>query len=172
MSGLTSDENDKNTDYKSGFVFGIPAVANGKQIFEKEILSLHPDYTIIQCGTNDLSLFNGATVVSGIDSSATMDEWIFTETPIVLEKNGMRTTYYGLVPAVKAMIALALNNKVVPVVGNLLPRNGLSADMRKAFDAFNNWLKDYVAPLDGVYMVDFFNAQENGKYFLDFIVFF
>ena len=39
VSGLTSDENDKNTDYKSGFVFGIPAVANGKQIFEKEILS-------------------------------------------------------------------------------------------------------------------------------------
>ena len=39
----------------------------------------------------------------------------------------------------------------------------------KAFDAFNNWLKDYVASLDGVYMVDFFNAQENGKYFLDFI---
>lgn len=38
VSGLTSDENDKNTDYKSGFVFGIPAVANGKQIFEKEIL--------------------------------------------------------------------------------------------------------------------------------------
>lgn len=38
VSGLTSDENDKNTDYKSGFVFGIPSVANGKQIFEKEIL--------------------------------------------------------------------------------------------------------------------------------------
>ena len=84
------------------------------------------------------------------------------ETPIILEKNGARTTYYGLVPAVKAMITLALNNGVVPVVGNLLPRNGLSADMRKAFDAFNNWLQDYVASLDGVYMVDFFNAQEDG----------
>ena len=47
---------------------------------------------------------------------------------------------------------------VVPVVGNLLPRNGLSADMRKAFDAYNNWLQQYVASLDNVYMVDFFNA--------------
>lgn len=157
--------------YRLGKNYNVYNYGTGEEVgyqvknrFEKEILSLHPDYTIIQCGTNDLSLFNGATAISGIDSSSTMDEWIFTETPIVLEKNGMRTTYYGLVPAVKAMIALALNNEVVPVVGNLLPRNGLNADMRKAFDAFNNWLKDYVASLDGVYMVDFFNAQENGKY--------
>lgn len=135
-----------------------------KNRFVNEILSLHPDYTVIQCGTNDLSLFNGANAVSGIDSSATMDEWIFTETPIVLEKNGAKTTYYGLVPAVKEMIQLALDNDVVPIVGNLLPRNGLSADMRKAFDAYNNWLQSYVASLDGVYMVDFFNAQENGEY--------
>ncbi|MGN0740212.1 MAG: hypothetical protein ACI4LX_08600 [Treponema sp.] len=39
VSGLNSDDDDKSTDYKSGFVFGIPAVANGKQIFENEILS-------------------------------------------------------------------------------------------------------------------------------------
>ena len=157
--------------YRLGKNYNVYNYGTGEEVgyqvknrFVKEILSLHPDYTIIQCGTNDLSLFNGATVVSGIDPSATMDEWIFTESPIVLEKNGAKMTYYGLVPAVKDMIITALNNGVVPVIGNLLPRNGLSADMRKAFDAYNNWLQQYVASLDNVYMVDFFNAQENGEY--------
>ena len=78
----------------------------------KEILSLHPDYVVIQCGTNDLSLFNGASAIAGIDSSATMDEWIFTETPITLLKNGSKTTYYGLVPAIREMVNLALDNGV------------------------------------------------------------
>ncbi len=36
VSGLDVESEKKNTDYKSGFVFGLPAV--GKQLFEKEIL--------------------------------------------------------------------------------------------------------------------------------------
>lgn len=36
VSGLDVESEKKNTDYKSGFVFGLPAV--GKELFEKEIL--------------------------------------------------------------------------------------------------------------------------------------
>ena len=93
-----------------------------------------------------------------------MDQWIFSETPIIFEKNGATITYYGLIPAVKEMVKLSLENGVVPIIGNLLPRNGLSSDMRKAFDAYNEWLKNFVASKENVYMVDFFNAQENGEY--------
>lgn len=157
--------------YRLGKNYNVYNYGTGEEVgyqvgnrFVKEILSLRPDYVIIQCGTNDLSLFNGATAVSGIDASATMDEWIFTETPIVLERNGSRTTYYGLVPAVKQMVELAREQGIITIVGNLLPRNGLSSDMIKAFQAYNSWLESYVAEFDDVYMVDFLNAAEDGEY--------
>ena len=157
--------------YRLGKNYNVYNYGTGEEVgyqvknrFTKEILALHPDYAIIQCGTNDLSLFNGATVISGIALDATMDQWIFSETPIVFEKNGATITYYGLIPAVKEMVELSLENGVVPIIGNLLPRNGLSSDMRKAFDAYNEWLKNFVASKENVYMIDFFNAQENGEY--------
>lgn len=135
-----------------------------KNRFVKEILSLHPDYIIIQCGTNDLSLFNGASVVSGIELDSTMDKWIFSEEPIILSKNNSQITYYGLVPAVKEMIQLSLDNKIKVVIGNLLPRNGLTSDMKGAFKAYNDWLLSYVNQFNDVYMVDFFNASNEGDY--------
>ena len=160
--------------YRLGKNYNVYNYGTGEEVgyqvknrFVKEILSLHPDYLVIQCGTNDLSLFNGASAIAGIDSSATMDEWIFTETPITLLKNGSKTTYYGLVPAIREMVNLALDNGVQPIVGNLLPRNGLTADMRNAFDAYNNWLESYTSSIDGVYMVDYFNAQVDGEYLRD-----
>ena len=157
--------------YRLGKNYKIYNYGTGEEVgyqvgnrFIKEILSLHPDYVIIQCGTNDLSLFNGASVVSGIEQDSTMDKWIFTENPIILSKNNSQITYYGLVPAVKEMIQLSLDNKIKVIVGNLLPRNGLTSDMKGAFKAYNDWLLSYVDQFEDVYMVDFFNASNEGDY--------
>lgn len=180
-NGVSYDNDNTNEDvtsqyqywlsYRLGRNYNIYNYGTGEEVgyqvgnrFVREILALHPDYVIIQCGTNDLSLFNGASVVSGIDPSSTMDEWIFTETPIVLNKNNSNITYYGLVPAVKQMVELAIENDVQPIIGNLLPRNGLTADMRLAFDAYNKWLEEYVQSFDNVYMIDFFNGSQDGEF--------
>lgn len=180
-NGISYDNDNTNEDvtsqyqywlsYRLGKNYKVYNYGTGEEVgyqvknrFSREILSLHPDYTIIQCGTNDLSLFSGANVVSGISPDSTMDQWIFSETPIVLEKNNSKVTYYGLVPAVKEMIKMALDNNIQVIIGNLLPRNGLTSDMKKAFDAFNNWIKEYVSGLNQVYMVDFFNASNEGEF--------
>lgn len=180
-NGISYDNDNTNEDvtsqyqywlsYRLGKNYKVYNYGTGEEVgyqvknrFIKEILSLHPDYIIIQCGTNDLSLFNGANVVSGIEPDSTMDEWIFSETPIVLEKNNNKITYYGLVPAVKEMIKMSKENDIQVIIGNLLPRDGLTSDMKKAFDAYNNWLKEYIPTLEQVYMVDFFNASNNGDF--------
>lgn len=180
-NGVSYDNDNTNEDvtsqyqywlsYRLGKNYKVYNYGTGEEVgyqvgnrFVKEILSLHPDYVIIQCGTNDLSLFNGASVVSGIEQDSTMDKWIFAENPIILSKNNSQITYYGLVPAVKEMIQLSLDNKIKVIVGNLLPRNGLTSDMKGAFKAYNDWLLSYVDQFDDVYMVDFFNASNEGDY--------
>ena len=64
---------------------------------------------------------------------------------------------------IKECVQLCLQNGIVPIIGNLIPRTqAVTIPMVKyGLVEFNKWIADYANNTEGVSYIDFFNAGKD-----------
>ena len=122
--------------------FGSDRTYNVLARFKADVLDLNPQYCIIQAGTNDI--YWGQAEADG-------DYDKFDKTIESMKNN------------IKECVQLCLQNGIVPIIGNLIPRTqAVTIPMVKyGLVEFNKWIADYANNTEGVSYIDFFNAGKD-----------
>lgn len=122
--------------------FGSDRTYNVLARMQKDVIDLHPQYCIIQAGTNDI--YWG-------QAEANDNYEIFNKTLEDMKNNIMQC------------VQLCFDNGIIPIVGNLIPRTqAVTIPMVKyGLIEFNKWITEYANATDGLSYIDFFNAGKD-----------
>lgn len=105
--------------------------------FNRDVVQKHPQYVIIQAGTNDIHW----ALAEAKDDQAYLDA--------KMEQAKTNTI---------AMVDISLANNITPIIGTLIPRTSAKGIYRQALWDFNDWIINYCNSREDVFYVDFYNA--------------
>ncbi|MDD4804553.1 MAG: GDSL-type esterase/lipase family protein, partial [Candidatus Pacebacteria bacterium] len=105
--------------------------------FDRDVVQRHPQYVIIQAGTNDIHW----ALAEAKDDQAYLD-------------NKMEEAKINTI----AMVNIAIDNNIIPIIGTLIPRTSAKGIYRQALWDFNDWIINYCNGREDVFYVDFYSA--------------
>lgn len=122
--------------------FGSDRTQNVLARMQKDVIDLHPQYCIIQVGTNDI--YWG-------QAEANDNKEIFNKTLESMKGNIMQC------------VQMCFDNGIVPIIGNLIPRTQAVAIplVKYGIIEFNKWITEYSNNTEGLSYIDFFNAGKD-----------